>query len=246
MKEILHRFLESVKSFAKHVQKNGLTGSQLKLVALVTMTIDHIGVILLPQVTFLRVVGRLAYPIYAYMIAEGCAHTKDIQKYLTSIVSLAAVCQLVYFLALGSVYQGILVTFSISIGLIMLLKKTEKVKTTGMRVIAAVAVFAALFVTEILPLLLPGTDFGVDYGFLGVLLPVCVYFAGSGMKRFWVSAGLLALMGLKMGGIQWFGLLAVPLLYLYNGKRGKGSKRFFYIYYPAHLAAISLLEILFF
>ncbi len=246
MKEMLKRFFESVKNFAKHVQENGLTGSQLKLVALITMTIDHIGVVLLPHVTFLRVVGRLAYPIYAFMIAQGCAHTKDIQKYLTSIVSLAAVCQLVYFLALGSLYQGILVTFSLSIALIMLLKKTEEVKTTGMKVASAAAVFAVLFVTEGLPLILTGTDFGVDYGFLGVLLPVCVYFAGNGMKRFWVASGVLALMSLKMGGIQWFCLLAIPLLYLYNGKRGTGSKRFFYIYYPAHLAVISALEILFF
>lgn len=246
MKEMLKKFLESVKSFASHIQKNGLTGSQLKMVALIAMTIDHIGAVLLPQITFLRVVGRLAYPIYAFMIAQGCAHTRDMQKYLTTIISLAAVCQVVYFLALGSLFQGILVTFSMSIGLIMLLKKTEEEKTTGLKVASVVAVFLVLFVTELLPILLSGTDFGVDYGFLGVLLPVCVYFAGSSLKRFWVAAGVLLFMSLKMGGIQWFCLLAIPLLYLYNGKRGTGSKRFFYIYYPAHLAVISLLEILFF
>ena len=238
--------IETLKKLWQNILKNGLTGSQLKMIAVVAMTIDHIGAVIWPQAIFLRVVGRLAYPIFAFMIAEGCAHTKDMQKYLTKILSLAAVCQVVYFLALGSLYQGILVTFSLSIALIMLLKKAEQEKTTKMKVMAAVAVFLTLIATEILPMVLTNTDFGVDYGFLGVLLPVCVYFAGSSMKRFWVAAGVVALMGLKMGGVQWFGLLALPLLYLYNGKRGNGNKNFFYIYYPAHLVVIALLEILFF
>ena len=51
--------------------KRGLTGNQLKLIALITMTIDHIGYILLPQYRILRIIGRLAFPIYAYMIAVG-------------------------------------------------------------------------------------------------------------------------------------------------------------------------------
>lgn len=230
----------------KNIPKNGLTGSQLKWVALVAMTVDHIGHMLFPQAAILRIIGRLAYPIYAFMIAQGCAHTKNIRKYLLKILAVAAVCQVVYFVTIESLYQGILVTFSISIALIMLLTKAEQKKTPLLRVASVVGVFAALFVTELLPHLLTGTDFGVDYGFLGVLLPVCVYFAGSGLKRFWVAAGMLVLMSVKMGGLQWFCLLALPLLYLYNGKRGNGSKYFFYIYYPAHLAVIGLLKFLFF
>ena len=55
----------------------GLTNNQLKLIALVTMTLDHIGVVLFPQAQWLRIVGRLAFPIFAYMIAEGCRHTAN-------------------------------------------------------------------------------------------------------------------------------------------------------------------------
>lgn len=55
----------------------GLSGNQLKLIALATMTLDHVGAYLLPQVLFLRILGRLSLPIYAYMIAEGCRHTRS-------------------------------------------------------------------------------------------------------------------------------------------------------------------------
>lgn len=54
----------------------GLNSNQLKLLALLTMTVDHIGVHLFPQYPILRIIGRLAFPIYAYCIAEGCVHTK--------------------------------------------------------------------------------------------------------------------------------------------------------------------------
>ena len=53
----------------------GLTGNQLKLIALITMTIDHVGMMLLPQLRILRAIGRIAFPIFAYMIAEGCRYT---------------------------------------------------------------------------------------------------------------------------------------------------------------------------
>ena len=54
----------------------GLSGNQLKLIALITMTVDHMGLILFDQFILLRIVGRLAFPIFAWMIAEGCRHTR--------------------------------------------------------------------------------------------------------------------------------------------------------------------------
>ena len=89
-----------------------LTSNQLKVLAMVTMTLDHIGVQLFPGVLWLRVAGRLAMPIYAWMIAEGCRHTRDRKKYLLRLASLALLCQIVYFFAMGSLYMCILVTFS--------------------------------------------------------------------------------------------------------------------------------------
>ena len=60
----------------------GLTGNQLKLIALFAMTCDHVGMQIFPQLLWLRMIGRLAMPIYAFMIAEGCRHTRNRKKYL--------------------------------------------------------------------------------------------------------------------------------------------------------------------
>ena len=98
----------------------GLSGNQLKLIALVTMTIDHVGMLLFPRLRILRYIGRIAFPIFAYMIAEGCHYTRNRRKYLLSMIFVAALCQVVYFFAMGSLYMSVLVTFSLSIGLIYL------------------------------------------------------------------------------------------------------------------------------
>ena len=74
-----------------------LTGNQLKLIAMVAMTADHVGLQLLPQVGFLRILGRLAMPLYAYMIAEGCRYTRSRKRYFLSIALMGLLCQLVYF-----------------------------------------------------------------------------------------------------------------------------------------------------
>ena len=72
-----------------------LNNNQLKILALVTMTADHVGLQLLPQYDILRVIGRLAFPIFAYMIAEGCRYTRDRKRYLLTLALMAAVYQIV-------------------------------------------------------------------------------------------------------------------------------------------------------
>ena len=223
----------------------GLSGNQLKIIALVAMTCDHVGLQLLPQIGLLRIIGRLALPIYAYMIAEGCRYTRDRRRYLGRMLALAAVCQAVYFGAMRSLYQCILVTFSLSICLIFVLDRAVRTRKTA-SILLALAVFTAVFsVCVALPERLFYTDFAVDYGIWGVLLPVFVYFGRSkNAKLAWLSAGL-CLLAVDLGGSQWGALAAVPLLALYSGRRGTwrmGS--LFYVYYPVHLAVIYGLSLL--
>lgn len=226
------------------MQTRGLTNNQLKIIGLLSMTCDHVGKELLPQYPVLQVLGRLAFPIFAFMIAEGCLYTKNKKKYLMFIVVLAVLCQVVYYVAMGSLYQCVLVTFSISIILIFITKKAMETKTIQSKMILAVAYLVAFFVCEILPQMLPQTDFQVDYGILGVLLPVVVYFAPNKILRNVFTTVMLVFLSLDMQGVQWYGLLAVPLLIGYNGERGKIKlKKLFYIYYPVHLAAIYLVGI---
>lgn len=209
-----------------------LTSNQLKLLAMLTMTLDHIGVQMFPGVLWLRIVGRLAFPIYAYMIAEGCAHTRNRRKYLLQMAGLALLCQLVYFFAMGSLFQCILVTFTLSILLIYACD-------TGSRPLTALALLGVAFVTVALPRLLPGTDFAIDYGFFGVLVPVAAYLGETRREKLLFTAGALAALAWSVGGIQWYSLAALLPLALYGGQRGKRRMKWlFYLYYPLHLAAI--------
>jgi len=214
--------------------RSGLTGNQLKLIAMLTMTCDHVGMQIFPRLLWLRILGRLAMPIYAYMIAEGCRYTRDRKKYLLRLLGMGTLCQVVYFVAMGSLYMCILMTFSLSVMLIGLLDDAERVKTPKARWKLFLGVVFVFFVCVVLPDLLPHTDYDVDYGLPGVLLPVLIY--GAGNRGLLIG---LALVALNSGGIQWLSFLAVPLLLVYNGQRGKANiGKLFYWYYPVHLVAI--------
>lgn len=221
-----------------------LTGNQLKLLALLAMTCDHVGVSLLPQWGWLRIVGRLALPIFAYMIAEGCRYTRNRKRYLLSLLAVAVLCQIVYFVAMGSLYMCIMVTFSLSVVLIYLwdYAMTRPAPQGGFLVLAAIGI--TWFLCE--APLLPGTDFAIDYGIFGVLLPVLIYLGKDRRSALAMTALGLLLLGLARGGIQWFAFFALIPLSLYSGTRGKAKLKYlFYIYYPAHLAIIWLVGLLF-
>lgn len=214
--------------------QTGLTGNQLKIIAMITMTCDHVGMQIFPQLVWLRLIGRLAMPIYAFMIAEGCRHTRDRKKYLLRLLGMGTLCQIVYFVAMGSLYQCILITFSLSVLLIGLIDEAEREKTQRSRIRLFAGTVLIFFLCVVLPDLVPHTDYEVDYGLPGVLLPVLIY--GAGNRGLLIG---LVLVALKYGGVQWLAFLSVPLLLLYNGQRGKAKiGGFFYWYYPVHLVVI--------
>ena len=226
--------------------KFGLTNNQLKIIAMVSMALDHIGLLFFPDEDIFRIIGRLAFPIFAYMIAEGCRYTKNRTKYLGMIAGMGIVFQLVYLVAMGSLYQGILVTFSLAIITIYAIDGIFK-STKLWMILASIAslLFVAAFVF-VLPVLLKGTDFDIDYGLWGILLPVAVYFLPN---RLWRTVGIALILlaraihytvfPVSLGTLQWFALLSVVLLALYNGERGKAKMKYvFYIFYPAHLVIL--------
>lgn len=218
-----------------------LSGNALKIIAAVTMFIDHMGLMLFPGNLLFRIIGRLAFPIYAFMIAEGCKYTTRKSRYFAMIFGLGVVCQTVYYLFAGSTYLSILFTFSLSILTIYALQgyKAHPGVKTGLLFAGAVA--AVYFLNQV---------FAIDYGFWGSMVPVCAsMFHGTDCDRKNVNTGMLALglaiLALEIGSIQFFSLLAIPLLLLYSGKRGKWRmKSFFYIFYPAHLVLLEAIAIL--
>lgn len=221
-----------------------LSGNQLKIIALIAMTCDHVGKQIFPQAIILQIVGRLAYPIFAYMIAEGCRYTQNQRKYLGTMAGMALLCQLAYFLAMGSLYQCVFVTFTLSISLIYIIEYAAQRRTVTACLVLGGAFLVVYFICERLPEVLSYTDFYIDYGIWGVLLPVVVYTRKEKKTKLLAVFVILILLSLDLGGIQWYSLAAVGLLALYSGARGKGKlKNLFYIYYPLHLVIIYLVTI---
>lgn len=226
-------------------QTRGLSGNALKIIAAVSMLLDHIGVVLFPQVTFLRILGRLALPVFAFMIAEGCRYTKNRLRYFMTVFCLGALCQIVYYLYDRDLYMCILVTFSLAILVIYPLQNLKTAETAACR-----AIWAAVTVLAVAGVWWLNRRLVIDYGFWGCMLPVfAALFQGRGKAAAgkWdckathvLSLGTgLVLLALDRGGVQMFSLAALPLLLAYSGQRGKGNlKYFFYIFYPVHLALL--------
>ncbi len=223
-----------------------LSGNALKLIAALCMVADHAGLLLFPNAAWLRVVGRLAFPIYAFRIAESCRYTRSRARYLGGILALGVACQIVYFVAMRDTYLSILITFSISIAVTCALQAAKEEGTPlawGIFALAVVATWAA------------NAWLTIDYGFFGCMTPVA---ASAFMPRRGVTVGAreasldrlpvqlcamaVPLIGLALsyGGRQWIALAALGLLAIYSGKRGKWRmKWFFYVFYPAHLVVLN-------
>ena len=103
-----------------------LSGNALKLIAAAAMLVDHIGLIFFPRLSIFRIIGRLAFPIFAFMIAEGCRHTRNKLRHFFTMAAIAAICQTVYFVALKDMSMSVFVTFSISILLVYFLQYMKK------------------------------------------------------------------------------------------------------------------------
>ena len=224
--------------------KFGFTNNQLKIIAMVSMLCDHIGILFFPGLAIFRIIGRIAFPIFAFMIAEGCRYTKNRAKYLGMIAAMAVAFQVVYFVAMGSLYQGILVTFSLAIILIYAIDGIVHAKKFRRILISLLAISFVVAFVFLLPRLLVGTDFAIDYGIWGILLPIVVYFMPNGFWRF-VGASLVLIaralyyIFVVPMPLQWWSLLTILLLALYNGERGKAKMKYvFYIFYPAHLVIL--------
>lgn len=218
-----------------------MSGFLLKLIAAITMCIDHAGLLLFPHAEWMRAVGRLAFPLYAYCIAEGFRYTHSRKRYFLQLFLLGSACQIVYFIADGTMLFGILMTFSLSILLMSVADRARHAKPEDAPAawwIALAASVAAAF------LLCRFVSF--DYGFWGVMLPVWPSLFDSRKSHLAAfSLGLAALCAyyaLVGNALQSLSLLALIPLALYNGKPGRyRMKTFFYLFYPIHLAALQII-----
>lgn len=210
-----------------------LSGNALKIIAIITMTIDHIGVILLNNLEIMRIIGRIAFPVYAFLISEGCRYTKNKLHYFLRIFAFGFVCQAVFFAVSGSLYLNILLTFSVSILMIYLLQKAQK----NARLIPVFLLCTVLLYYACRLLYRFSVEF--DYGFFGIMLPVIISLSDKKQGKILLAAAGITAVAAEMQGIQYWSLLSLVPLCFYNGRRGALNLKYaFYLFYPIHLALL--------
>ncbi len=224
-----------------------LDGTVLKIIAMISMVSDHIGDMFFPGVTWLRMIGRLAMPIFSFCLAEGFAHTRDKKKYLFRIGVFALISEIPFDLAFeGKVsftHQNIMLTFFLSIAALMMFDrirggKDAKAATVsvgktilGVLAVAAVAVAALLL--------------RADYTVFAVVAVFLFYVLREKHPLIRSGAGVAFLaLTRTMGYYGATGLSFIPLA-LYNGKKGKGLKWLFYVFYPGHLLLLAAIKQIF-
>lgn len=207
----------------------------LKMIAIITMAIDHIGYIFLPGTDYYslsRGIGRLAFPIFCFLIVEGFHHTKSPLNYLLRLLVFALISEVPFDLAffgktLDMQHQNVF--FTLAIGLCCLFCLEEMNRRRWFSIFFILLLFAAYFIK-------------CDYGVGGVLL-ICIFYLTK--DSFWVQLVLTGLIFYMFFGTpELLGLISVILIYFYNGKRGYNKAQwFFYIFYPLHLIILHLISI---
>ena len=199
-----------------------LNSFQLKCIAMITMLIDHIGAILFPGQYLFRMIGRLSFPIFCFLLVEGFYHTRNVEKYMIRLGCFAIISEIPHDLAfqnelLEFEHQNIFFTLLLGLVLMNAIQKTNK---TGTR---AVYVLMAMWAAN---------TFGLSYDARGILLIMIFYFLRD---RVSVKLILGAAWNFLWTQIQWYGAFASGLILLYNGKKGRSMKYLFYVFYPVHL-----------
>ena len=232
--------MESV-SNAPKLQSN-LDTNFIKLVAILSMTADHVGNAFFPEYPVFRWIGRIAFPLFCYCLTVGMLYTHDIKKYLLRLGAFALISQPFWILAFNADdFWGNLWNMNIFFTLLVSLLSTWGFQTRRWW----------LFVLGLV--LLNVVNF--DYAMTGLILMMIFYLCRN---RPWLGALLYTLsylpalwggsledpLALVVGGhavgFEIFALLALPLIYFRTNFHPPISKWFFYAYYPAHLFAIFL------
>ena len=246
-------------------KSRGISGSTLKLIAVVTMLIDHVGAVVvwrmilfnadtngmegmipydrLTQIyMIMRYIGRIAFPIYCFLLVEGFQKTRNKTKYALRLGVFALVSEIPFDLALSSRvlefdYQNVF--FTLFIGLLTMIVMEEAQsrlesaagsKTGGTLMIAQsllklVILAAGALLAEALH---------TDYGAMGVIC-ILVLYLFRGNKAAQITAGCCAFLWERTAPLAF-----IPIGF-YNGKRGLKLKYFFYLFYPLHLLILYLL-----
>jgi len=213
-----------------------LSGSALKWIAVVTMLIDHVAMALVNRAQYpdlyhvMRSIGRLAFPIYCFLLIEGFVHTRNVWKYALCLGAFAVISEIPYDLVRSGVMfapekQNIF--FTLLLGLIMMELMHWKKDRPEWQLIFGMG---ACGIAQLC---------NMDYGMFGILQIAGLYFCRFSPL---LQQGFLIIINILQQSLQIYGACAAILIACYNGKRGKQLKYFFYLIYPVHLFIIYILR----
>lgn len=204
------------------------------------MTFDHVGLSILGNLSFFNLLGRLAFPIFAFQSTEGYIHTKNFKKYIRKLLIFACISQIPFMLFL-SIFSNnifslnILFTFILGLFAIYLYDKSAK------KFLGFLWVFLLGFIAEIIQ---------VDYGIYGVFL-IFVFYIFKTRKSLMIFHSFILMILFYLSYIfrfpesksiyllyMAFSCLSILFICLYNKKEGPKSKYLFYIFYPLHFIII--------
>jgi hypothetical protein len=230
-----------VKGDSLYLQRFDSGRELLKWIAIITMTVDHVGAILYPEFTVLRFIGRLSFPLFAYLLMLGTETTRNIRNYFIRLFIFAFISQVPFFLALDcGPFDSLNIFFTLSAGLLFIhfFKK------------GSLFVVVPLLASLVLPF---------DYGIYGIAMIGCMYILKENTKFGVFSLVLLNMLFLVPLNTQFLSISAIPLILLHkNGSLNITKetseevriplwrKYFFYVYYPLHLTLLYLVKLYFF
>ena len=198
----------------------GLTSYHLKLVAAVTMVIDHVGVVFYPEDNWFRIVGRISFPLFVWLLVQGEAHTRDIWRYGLRLAALGLVSQPLYQIVLEVNRPNIL--FQLLLGLVCLRLTRNYSQFT-------------------LPIWLLGASVAlltnVSYGAYGIALIAMTRYFQPTLSWWLVWTGFHLIWAWSAGPFQLPAILVPAFFWLANEQRGPKA-RWFYGFYPGHLALL--------
>ncbi len=199
----------------------------LKIIAVLAMIIDHIGLFFFPTMYSFRIVGRLAFPLFCHQIAQGAMITSNIKKYIVRLFVYGMVSQPIYMILFNTSKLNIF--FTLLFGLVLIFLKGQYLNQ----------------IIYLIFLVIINHYLGIEYGLYGVLL---VYlFSFHGLKQLYIFYGVMFLMtviyiGFTLELLQIFALLVIPILYIFNKPVNyQINKHYFYLFYPIHLLIIKLI-----
>ena len=247
--------IESTDRSAKRIE---ISAAALHIIAMTFMLMDHLWATLLPAQDWLTCVGRIAFPVFAFMTVEGYFHTHNLKKYMLRLLLFALLSEIPFDLMYGGtwfypIHQNVIWTLLMGLLGIHLMETVHKNQKRWVYVLTA-------FVTVVLGMIF-GTLCMVDYYGVGVLTVFVFYFFRG--RRWWCLLGqFIALYWLNvelLGGLmypvqlfeaefevcqQGLALLALIPIWLYRGRQGYHSKPFQYVcyaFYPVHMLVLVLI-----